>query len=64
MISNFDTKTIRVSSSPAMLSYLTHCLGSLYGDTGSRVRNEGKGKGRNGGGEKAAKGQIRERKRR
>lgn len=63
VISNFDTKTIRVSSSPAMLSYLTRCLGSLYGDAGGRVRNEEKGKGRKGE-EKAAKGQIRERKRR
>lgn len=63
VISNFDTKTIRVSSSPATLSYLTRCLGSLYGDAGGRVRNEEKGKGREGG-EKAAKGQIRERKRR
>lgn len=49
VISNFDTKTIRVSSSPATLSYLTRCLGSLYGDAGGRVRNEEKGKG--GGGE-------------
>lgn len=45
-ISNFDTKTIRVSSSPATLSYLTRCLGSLYDDAGGRVRNEEKGKGR------------------
>lgn len=45
MISNFDTKTIRVSSSPATLSYLTRCLGSLYGDAGERVRNEEKGTG-------------------
>lgn len=44
VISNFDTKTIRVSSSPATLSYLTRCLGSLYGDAGGRVRNEEKGK--------------------
>jgi len=46
VISNFDTKTIRVSSSPTTLSYLTRCLGSLYGDAGGRVRNEEKGKGR------------------
>lgn len=46
VISNFDTKTIRVSSSPATLSYLTRWLGSLYGDIGERVRNEEKGKGR------------------
>lgn len=45
VISNFDTKTIRVSSSPATLSYLTRCLGSLYGNAGGRVRNEEKGKG-------------------
>lgn len=66
MISNFDTKTIRrVSSSPATLSYLTRCLGSLYGDVGYRVRNEEKGKGEEEEvEEKAAKGQIRERKRR
>lgn len=55
VISKFDTKTIRVSSSPATLSYLTRCLGSLYDDVGERMRNEEKG-------EKAAKGQIRERK--
>lgn len=61
VISNFDTKTIRVSSSPATLSYLTRCLGSLYGDAGGRVRNEEKGKGKGmEKGEKAAKGQIRE----
>ena len=46
VISNFDTKTIRVSSSPATLSYLTRCLGSLYGDAGGRVRNEEKGRGK------------------
>lgn len=45
VISNFDTKTIRVSSSPATLSYLTRCLGSLYGDAAGMVRNEEKGKG-------------------
>lgn len=45
VISNFDTKTIRVSSSPATLSYLTRCLGSLYDDVGGRVRNEEKGTG-------------------
>lgn len=44
VISNFDTKTIRVSSSPATLSYLTRCLGSLYGNASGRVRNEEKGK--------------------
>lgn len=60
MISNFDTKTIRVSSSPATFSYLTRCLGSLYGDANGRVRNEEKGKGREKR-EKAAKGYIRER---
>lgn len=46
VISNFDTKTIRMSSSPATLSYLTRCFGSLYGDAGGRVRNEEKGRGR------------------
>lgn len=48
MISNFDTnnKTIRVSSLPATFSYLTRCLGSLYGDANGMVRNEEKGKGR------------------
>lgn len=55
VISNFDTKTIRVSSSPAMLSYLTRCLGSLYRDAGGRVRNEEKGKGRKGGERKLQK---------
>lgn len=49
VISNFDTKTIRVSSSPATLSYLTRCLGSLYDDAGGRVRNEEKGKERKAG---------------
>lgn len=43
VISNFDTKTIRVSSSSATLSYLTRCLGSLYDDAGERMRNEEKG---------------------
>lgn len=43
VISKFDTKTIRVSSSPATLSYLTRCLGSLYDDVGERMRNEEKG---------------------
>lgn len=56
VISNFDTKTIRVSSSPATLSYLTRCLGSLYGDAGGRVRNEEKGKrGEEGGGGESCK---------
>lgn len=61
VISNFDTKTIRVSSSPATLSYLTRCLGSLYGDAGGRVRNEEKGKrGEEGGGESCKRTDTRE----